>query len=375
MRSPPSNPNALLDYLTANRARLNIKEFKKLLKNKDLDLNAQDKDGNTALHLLVAGGGTFEYAQLLLKQGADVSVQNNKNITILDITLTQKDQPQLLLLILAQYKKLSLKFPECWVNNLELQDATYLINFQFPTNNPFGEVFKKIIDNGNFDSLSYEEISLLKQFQKEIAEEGLAAEKSGSGSDGESLPSPKKPPINFGLTDEKLIDFTKEFITNFGPIINAKFEYEHSKIWVMEPENLDSKAVALRNYLTNNASISDLLTILQTRAQENSPIIKPILETIDYEELSLVCSQKQFSAMFKELMARRSVKPEAETGVISEHPNIDLPADVTDQISKFLNDESAQEAAKAIHTILRPRSSTLNVVARPLINYQMIARK
>ena len=361
MRS--SNPNALLDYITTNRSRLDIKEFKKLLENKDLDVNAQDKDGNTALHLLVTGGGRFEYAQLLLRFGADIGIQNQKLSTVLDIVLTQKQQPQLLLLIAAQYKKLSQEFPIKWAENLELKDVVNLLNFQFPTDNQFGEIFRKIIDNGcNFNCLDEAEIGFLKQCQKEISEEGLDLDKSGSDTD--SLPSPKKPPLTFGLTDEKMIDLAKKFITNFGPIINTKFVYENSKAFVMDEENTDLTIVALRNYLTNQTTISDLLTILKTQAEPDltPKIIKPILETIDYEELDLACSQKQASAMIRTVLTKRvEVKDEVMVSA-----SIHIPPEIADKISGFLDAEEATEVARSIDTILRPRASARNIEAQRL---------
>ena len=47
------------------------------------DLNAQDKDGNTALHLL-ADAQDYYYMQILVQLGADMNIQNNEGLDPVD---------------------------------------------------------------------------------------------------------------------------------------------------------------------------------------------------------------------------------------------------------------------------------------------------
>ena len=80
---------------------LNIKDDKG---NPLVDVNAKDKDGNTAL-LIAAKGGNIEKMRLLLSKGADVGAQNNDKETALLMAVKSGDNEKIELLI--KYNALS----------------------------------------------------------------------------------------------------------------------------------------------------------------------------------------------------------------------------------------------------------------------------
>ncbi|MES2677019.1 MAG: ankyrin repeat domain-containing protein [Pseudomonadota bacterium] len=211
------NSQTLLDYAAQNRGRLDFEEFKKLLA-EEKNLNAKDKDGNTALHLFVMDGGTFKYAELLLRAGADLAIANNDGQSAFDIILGQPLQMQLLFLAVSYHQ---LPLPEN-TTNAELPQIIQLINFSFP-DNKYGQVIKKIIDNrGNFSALNQGDITALKYLQQKIANSGADFEEGGSGSEKEPDAQEKSDEESSNFVIEN--DFIRTFIISFGTMINDREE-------------------------------------------------------------------------------------------------------------------------------------------------------
>jgi ankyrin repeat protein len=65
-------------------AKLQYSEMVKALIDKGADVNAKDKDGQTAL-MLAAGGGYTEIVKALIEKGADVNAKNNTGDTALSL--------------------------------------------------------------------------------------------------------------------------------------------------------------------------------------------------------------------------------------------------------------------------------------------------
>lgn len=88
--------NAVRDApISVIKQLLNIKDGKG---NPLVDINAKDKDGNTAL-LIAAKGENIENMRLLLSKGADVNAQNNDKETALLIAVKSKDDKKIELLM------------------------------------------------------------------------------------------------------------------------------------------------------------------------------------------------------------------------------------------------------------------------------------
>ncbi|MDR2807027.1 MAG: ankyrin repeat domain-containing protein [Puniceicoccales bacterium] len=77
-----------------------------LLKNSKTDINVQDKNGDTPLHLAVASNNLL-IVKLLLMSGADVNILNTLNITVLDLVKpdTAVILPTIIMLVNTQIKR------------------------------------------------------------------------------------------------------------------------------------------------------------------------------------------------------------------------------------------------------------------------------
>ncbi len=90
---PPKRLKKYPDYYKRNILLHEAVKYKhlnivKFLLDKGVDINAKDKNGNTALHSLIKQGkrglldkNTFDIAELLLSRKADVNVKNNLGLT------------------------------------------------------------------------------------------------------------------------------------------------------------------------------------------------------------------------------------------------------------------------------------------------------
>ena len=61
----------------------------KYLSSLNINIDARNKDGNTALHLAVMFGDTLA-TELLMKSGADSNIENNQGKTPLDCLMTDR---------------------------------------------------------------------------------------------------------------------------------------------------------------------------------------------------------------------------------------------------------------------------------------------
>jgi ankyrin repeat protein len=56
------------------------------LKDKNLDINVKDKEGNTPLHIAVDNSGTYgSIIPDLIKKGGDIRIKNNNGQTPMDL--------------------------------------------------------------------------------------------------------------------------------------------------------------------------------------------------------------------------------------------------------------------------------------------------
>ena len=67
-------------------ATIGNKELVESLIQQGADVNAQNKEGATAL-MLAAGKGNKDIAELLIQHGANVNIRSNENVSALDLAL------------------------------------------------------------------------------------------------------------------------------------------------------------------------------------------------------------------------------------------------------------------------------------------------
>lgn len=279
-----NNPNALLKYIEEERGRLDIKKFKAILNQGNINVNARNANGHSIAYLLMRCGGMFKSLQLLLQKGAFIDQET------LDLAFSQNNQTQILFLICCYCQKNNIE-----PNNQAFRDFKELADFSFPEKNQFGKIIKKIIDNVcNFSALKEAEIALLDGYKFNIAEQKLKLENSSSensGSEDESKPKIKTPSPNFGTDDEKIINLCKEFITNFASVMtNRQTELQESRRFILNEENQQRVVVALRKILRKEAiSINDMINIAQNG--ENAAREFPEISAIFEEHLPEIASE------------------------------------------------------------------------------------
>jgi ankyrin repeat protein len=89
-------------FLSASEDLFDLKTLKYLL-DRGACINAADKKGNTALHLLCSKE-QYKYVSFLLENGADPAIKNNAGESVLDIAI-EKQLSAELITILERYKK------------------------------------------------------------------------------------------------------------------------------------------------------------------------------------------------------------------------------------------------------------------------------
>jgi hypothetical protein len=225
------NTNNLLEYVEQNISNLDSEKFMELLNNAQSNLDNQNQNGNTALYLLFDCGGTFKYAQELLKKGANIAIINNNGKTVFDIIESkEKSQPHLRFLSFAGAAN----------QNLSTQIPTPEIAlFQESPNskNQYQKIFKTLSENYfDFSVLKWGEIRALYQLKEtslQIAQDGSESPKSKERQ--------QQFYTDLGFDNQNIAQIFQEFLDSFGGMI----ELEHDR-YIQEEIELQRQEDAIK---------------------------------------------------------------------------------------------------------------------------------
>jgi hypothetical protein len=247
------NSNDLLDYIVVNRKNLDINEIAKLVASPDVDINAQDSDGWTALHHLVSGSAAFEYSRLLIVNGCDVTKSDKEKVTPLHIIVAQENWEALLFLLLSSYYNQRIPLPTDISENPQIKASWDLINFEFSEDSKCGKIFKKLIGNYfNFDDLEIAEIVFLNEIKNLNAKHTIYKNpSSSSGSDSESEVDPREifGALDLGNNLELIANF-RQFLKSFAyQINNRNYSVQTLPELTFAPHPTTTKLGVAENYI------------------------------------------------------------------------------------------------------------------------------